>query len=222
MKKIPSTLFENISIVRDDVFNSILEFLWARIALFLLATCTSFLLFQDKFYLKASLREENAYWCGLYIRLLRYTCIIYRHSISFNSKQSAKKKKLMSQGFTSSFLQVFWSLQRPSLPLHVQPFFGPNAVWCVSCQSLSCFWYTDFDYGSNRLPELELGLTAGVTGRQGMLTPPRHLIPPLMFPWVRVSLIWSVGCSIYLHWTLILTADFPVYFTIFFYHKMIR
>jgi hypothetical protein len=28
---------------------------------------------------------------------------------------------------------------------------------------------------------------AGVTGRQGMLTPPRHLIPPPVFPGVRVS-----------------------------------
>jgi hypothetical protein len=53
----------------------------------------------------------------------------------------------------------------------------------VSYQSLSRFWYTDFDYG---LPKLELGLTAGVTGRQGMLTPPRHLIPSLVFPEVSV------------------------------------
>jgi hypothetical protein len=29
-------------------------------------------------------------------------------------------------------------------------------------------------------PNLEIGLTAGVTGRQGMLIPPRHLIPPLI------------------------------------------
>jgi hypothetical protein len=27
---------------------------------------------------------------------------------------------------------------------------------------------------------------AGVTGRQGMLTPPRHLIPPLLYPEIRV------------------------------------
>jgi hypothetical protein len=36
--------------------------------------------------------------------------------------------------------------------------------------------FTDLDYGSNRLPELKLGLTAGVTGWQEMFTPPRHLI----------------------------------------------
>ena len=31
----------------------------------------------------------------------------------------------------------------------------------------------------------DYGLTAGVTGQQGMLTPPRHLIPPLVCPEVR-------------------------------------
>jgi hypothetical protein len=36
--------------------------------------------------------------------------------------------------------------------------------------------------GLNRLPDLELGLTVGVTGRQGMLISPRHLIPPVLFP----------------------------------------
>ena len=28
---------------------------------------------------------------------------------------------------------------------------------------------------------LDYGLTVGVTGQQGMLTPPRHLIPPLVY-----------------------------------------
>jgi hypothetical protein len=40
----------------------------------------------------------------------------------------------------------------------------------LSYQLLSHFWNTNLDYGLNRLPELELGLTVGVTGRQGMLT----------------------------------------------------
>jgi hypothetical protein len=31
-----------------------------------------------------------------------------------------------------------------------------------------------------------MGLTADVTGQQGMLTPPSHLIPPLVYPEVRV------------------------------------
>jgi hypothetical protein len=63
------------------------------------------------------------------------------------------------------------------------------------------------------LPELELRLTAGVIGRQGMLTSPSHLISPLLFAGVRLSLIFTVDCFIYLTWTLILTADFSVYLT---------
>jgi hypothetical protein len=56
---------------------------------------------------------------------------------------------------------------------------------------------TDFDSGLFRLPNLDtlilttdftfdMGRTAGATGRQGMLTPPWHLIPPLMYSEVRV------------------------------------
>ena len=45
---------------------------------------------------------------------------------------------------------------------------------------------TDFDYGLLRLPNLDCWLTAGVSGQQGMLTPPRHLIPFLVYPGVRV------------------------------------
>jgi hypothetical protein len=43
---------------------------------------------------------------------------------------------------------------------------------------------------------VEIELTAGLTGQQGMLTPPWHLIPPLVFPGVRVSLIFNVDYSI--------------------------
>jgi hypothetical protein len=45
---------------------------------------------------------------------------------------------------------------------------------------------TDLDYGSYRLPNLEKGLIAGVIDRQGMLTPPWHLIPSLIYSEVRV------------------------------------
>jgi hypothetical protein len=55
-----------------------------------------------------------------------------------------------------------------------------------------------------------VGLTAGVTGQQRMLTPPRHLILPLGLPEVHVSLIFSVDYSMYLIWALVLTADFSV------------
>ena len=37
------------------------------------------------------------------------------------------------------------------------------------------------EYGLLRLPDKYYGLMAGVTGQQRMLTPPRHLIPPLVF-----------------------------------------
>jgi hypothetical protein len=132
--------------------------------------------------------------CVYISQLIRYAraCSTYD---PFLVRGSLLTKKLMSQGFyrlvyTSSVLQVLWSLQRSSMSL--QPSCRPNAVWCVSYQSLSR-WYTDLDYGSNRLPELELWLTAGVTGRQGMFTTPMHLIPPLVYPEVRVCpILWFV------------------------------
>jgi hypothetical protein len=62
----------------------------------------------------------------------------------------------------------------------IQPFVGPHVVWCF-ISIVNGFWHTDLDYGSYLLPNLEIGLTAGVTGRQGMLTPPWHLIPPLIY-----------------------------------------
>jgi hypothetical protein len=44
-----------------------------------------------------------------------------------------------------------------------------------------------------RLPDLEIKFNAGVFGGQGMLTPPRHLIPPLVYPGIRVSpILWFV------------------------------
>jgi hypothetical protein len=39
------------------------------------------------------------------------------------------------------------------------------------------------------------GSTAGVTGQQRMLTPPWHLILPLVLPEVRVSRIFTVNYS---------------------------
>ena len=58
---------------------------------------------------------------------------------------------------------------------------------------------TDFDNGLFRFPNLDspilttdftfdMGRTAGATVRQGMLTPPWHLIPPLVYTEVRVRL----------------------------------
>ena len=46
--------------------------------------------------------------------------------------------------------------------------------------------YPKFDYGLLRLPDVDYWLKAGVTRQQGMLTPPRHLIPLLVYPGVLV------------------------------------
>jgi hypothetical protein len=56
-------------------------------------------------------------------------------------------------------------------------------------QLISRSWHTDLDYGSYNLTNLEIGLTANMTGRQGMLNTPRYLITPLIFPGVHVGLI---------------------------------
>jgi hypothetical protein len=44
---------------------------------------------------------------------------------------------------------------------------------------------------------MKLGLMASVTGRQGMLTPPRHLIPPLVYPEVDLCLPYSQNLIYY-------------------------
>jgi hypothetical protein len=53
----------------------------------------------------------------------------------------------------------------------------------------------------------------GMTGHQGMLTSPRYLIPPQVFPGVFVSLLITVDCSnyMYMNWALIFTVEFSVY-----------
>jgi hypothetical protein len=63
---------------------------------------------------------------------------------------------------------------------------SPHAVRYVSYQSLIRSLHTDLDYESYRLSNLEIGLTADVTGQHGMFTPPWHLIPPLIYTEVRV------------------------------------
>jgi hypothetical protein len=40
----------------------------------------------------------------------------------------------------------------------------------------------EFGYGLLRLPGLDIELTVSVTGRQRILTPPRHLTPPVLYP----------------------------------------
>jgi hypothetical protein len=56
-----------------------------------------------------------------------------------------------------------------------------------------------------------MGSTAVVTGQQRMLTPPWHLMLPLVFPGVRVSLIFTVKYILPDLDSPMLTADFSVY-----------
>jgi hypothetical protein len=106
------------------------------------------------------------------------------HMISFFYSRYSTDKQGFLVSFTGSFPQIVRSLQRSRLP--IQPSFRPNAVWCVSYGSLSLSLYTDLDYGSCHLPELELELKAGVTGWQWMSTPPRPVIPPPVYSEVCV------------------------------------
>ena len=57
------------------------------------------------------------------------------------------------------------------------------------------FFIHRFDYGLLHLPDHNNRLTAGVSGRQGMLTPPRHLIPHLVCPGVRISFVFYLGLT---------------------------
>jgi hypothetical protein len=59
-------------------------------------------------------------------------------------------------------------------------------------------WHADVDNGQLHIHDQETGLMAGVTGRQGMLTPPKHLIPPPVRPGVRVSPFISLTYNSYL------------------------
>ena len=96
----------------------------------------------------------------------------------------------MSQGFQLSRLQAafrkFYGLYN-DLICSYNLSLG-HMLSDVSYQSLSRPWHTDLDYGSYRLSNLEIGLTAGVTGQQGMLTPPWHLILPSHLSEIRVAI----------------------------------
>jgi hypothetical protein len=94
----------------------------------------------------------------------------------------------MSQGFQLSRLQAPFRKfcgrkYNNDLYLPIEPLV--QMLSDVSYQSLSRSWHIDLDYGSYRLSNLEIGLTACVTGQQVMLTSPWHLIPPLIYLEVR-------------------------------------
>ena len=64
--------------------------------------------------------------------------------------------------------------------LSIQP------VKCCLTSSKTIVINIAFDYGLLRLPDLDYWFTAGVTGQQGMLTPPWHVFPHIVYPDVRV------------------------------------
>jgi hypothetical protein len=55
------------------------------------------------------------------------------------------------------------------------------------------------DLGPRRFINHGTGFTASVIDQQGMVTPPRHLIPPPVYPGVRVSPFISLTYIPYLY-----------------------
>jgi hypothetical protein len=133
-------------------------------------------------YLCSNIPVSPAYDVCVYIEAYSLCKSLLDIQTVFSSRQSTDKQVdvtgVSTVSSTGSFPQIlWWSLQRSYLPM--QPFVGAHAVWYISYQSISRSWHSDLDYGSYRLSNLEIGLTADVIDQQGMLTPPWHLIPPL-------------------------------------------
>jgi hypothetical protein len=74
-----------------------------------------------------------------------------------------------------------------------------NVVWQFSYMYrwLGRSWHTDFDGRSLRIHDHDTGLTAGVTGQQGMFALSMHLIPLPLCPGVRVLPFISLTCNAY-------------------------
>jgi hypothetical protein len=105
-----------------------------------------------------------------------------------NSKQSTSKQLMSKEILKSRLHAAFRSfygccndlLCQYNLPLIL------GLSDCVSYQSVSRSWHTDLDHDLYRITDLEIGLTAVVTGRQGEITPLWHLTPPLVYPEIHV------------------------------------
>jgi hypothetical protein len=62
-----------------------------------------------------------------------------------------------------------------------------NVYQSISFVDFNVLYLTHWSWhGSCHLSNMEIRLTLGVNGQQGMLTPPWHLIPPLIYSEVRV------------------------------------
>lgn len=68
----------------------------------------------------------------------------------------------------------------------IQSVIKSNALQHEVSRQLLTRFYTYVDYGLLRSTDFNHWFMVGVTGQQGILTPPRHLIPPLVYSKVRV------------------------------------
>ena len=93
-----------------------------------------------------------------------------------------------------------------------------HAKYCWYQFRIYPFLYTDFDNVLLRLPDLYCWLTAGVTGQHGILTAPKHLIPPLVYMYTGfrvchalIFVIWE-GITLFLpfHILALLHSKWPV------------
>jgi hypothetical protein len=99
----------------------------------------------------------------------------------------------MLEGFLQSWLKsAFCKLYSRYYDLVLQNTTSICVQYCLVCFNNILFWHTDFEYGITHLPDLEIRLTISVTNQQGMLTPPRHLIPPLVFPIFRICISYGI------------------------------
>jgi hypothetical protein len=137
-------------------------------------------------YLCSNTLASPAY--GVYTsKLIRYAraCSTYDQ---FLVRGNLLTDKLMSQGFNCL---VYRQLSANFMVVTTILFAHTTFLW-ATCY-LICFipivkpFLTHWSYyGSYHLSNVEIGLTVGVTGQQCMLTPPWHLIPPLVYSEVRV------------------------------------
>jgi hypothetical protein len=105
-------------------------------------------------------------------------------------------KSLLDIRFEAVYWQTSWCHRGFNLMVVTTIFAHTTFLWAKCC--LICFisivkrsWQTDL-YGSYHLSNLEIGLTASVTGQQGILTPPWHLIPLPIFRGLCTLILWFV------------------------------
>jgi hypothetical protein len=121
---------------------------------------------------------------------------LVRHTIQFRLQAatydqfliwvSLLTNTLMSRGFLQSRLQAafckFYGGYNNLVCQYNLPLGQVLSDVFHECRSLRRYWHADLDCSSCRLLDLEVGLMAGVAGRRGMLAPPGHLVPPLVYP----------------------------------------